>query len=272
MHISTQMKVTHLLTAFVLCLFIKPAHGQVTFLLERTQPVTGSRLYVDNLENVFVLNDNEIFKYAPSGKLFNRFSNKSLGKITLIDVYNPLKILLFYRDFSRIVFLDNTLTENGSQLMLEEMDLALATLACTSYDNGVWIYDINNFRLVRYKQDLTVSVEVQNINQFVSAGIQPSFLMEREGSVYMADTTIGIIVFDIFGTYYKTIPIKNVTDFEVVEKKIFYLKAGKLHVYDQCSFEEYDIDLPVADAIDFSITEKKLYLLRPDTLGVYQIK
>lgn len=253
------------------CLFIT-AKGQVTFSLERTQPVTGTKLYVDNLENVYVLNENEIFKYRPNGTLFNRFSNKSLGKITLIDVYNPLKILLFYRDFNRIAFLDNTLTENGSAVMLEEMDLALATLAATSYDNGLWIYDINNFRLLRLKQDLTPSVEMKNINQFVNAGIQPNFLLEEEGAVYLNDPALGIMVFDIFGTYYKTIPVKGLVDFEVLDKRIFYLNGAKLRVYDQRSFEEYDLELPVDDATDFAINEKHLYLLRNDTLNVYQIK
>lgn len=248
------------------------ATAQVSFSLERSQPVNGGKLYVDNLENVYVVNENEIFKYRPNGTLFNRFSNKSLGKITLIDVYNPLKILLFYRDFSRIAFLDNTLTENGSAVMLEEMDLALATLAATSYDNAIWVYDINNFRLLRMRQDLSVIVEVKNINQFVGAGIQPNFLMEREGFVYMNDPALGIMVFDVFGTYYKTIAIKGLEDFEVVDKKIFYLNGASLHVYDQKTFEDYDMPLPAADAVDFAINEKHLYLLRKDTLDVYQIK
>lgn len=265
------MRIQHLLTALLLILCIT-ANGQVTFELERKQAVSGTKLYVDNLENVYVVNDNEIFKYRPNGTLFNRFSNKSLGKVTLIDVYNPLKILLFYRDFSRIVFLDNTLTENGSAVMLEEMDLALATLVATSYDNAFWVYDINNFRLLRMRQDLSMIVEVKNINQFVDAGIQPNFLMEREGFVYLNDPTVGIMVFDLFGTYYKTIAIKGLADFEVVDKKIFYLNGANLHVYDQKTFEDYDIALPADSAIDFAINEKHLYLLQKDTLDVYQIK
>ncbi|UPT66170.1 MAG: hypothetical protein M0D57_17035 [Sphingobacteriales bacterium JAD_PAG50586_3] len=86
-------------------LFITRASAQITFTPERTQTVSGTKLYVDKLDNVYVINDNEIFKYKPDGKLFNRYSNKSLGKVTMIDVSNPLKILLFYKDFSRIVYL-----------------------------------------------------------------------------------------------------------------------------------------------------------------------
>lgn len=263
-------KLLFLYTLFT-ALFISNAAGQITFTLERTQVVNGTQLYVDNLENVYVVNENEVFKYRPNGTLFNRYSNKSLGKITSIDVSNPLKILLFFRDFSRIVYLDNTLTENGSAVFLDENDLELTTLAGSSYDSGLWVYTTQNFRLVRLKQDLVTTTDVKNINQFVNASIQPNYLIEREGQVYLNDPAIGVVVFDIFGTYYKTIPVKGLSKLEVANKKVFYLKDGKLGVYDMKSFEEYDIPLPDGKVITFVINENKLYLLKEGILEVYKV-
>jgi hypothetical protein len=261
------------LYTIIATLFITRANAQLNFTLERTQTVSGTKLYVDNLQNVYVINDNEIFKYKPDGKLFNRYSNKSLGKVTLIDVSNPLKMLLFYKDFSRIVYLDNTLTENGSAVFLDENDLELATLACSSYDNGLWVYTTQNFRLVRFRQDLTTSVDVKNINNFVNFGIQPNYLIEREGQVYMNDSTLGVVVFDIFGTYYKTVPIKGLDKIEVSNNKIFYLKGDKLGVYDMKTFEDFEITLPsTGKAIDFNINENKLYVLKDGKLEVYKIE
>ncbi len=261
-----------ILFTLVTTLFITKANAQLKFTLERTQTVSGTRLYVDNLENVYVINDNEIFKYKPDGKLFNRYSNKALGKVTLIDVSNPLKILLFYKDFSRIVYLDNTLTENGSTIFLDENDLELATLACASYDNGLWVYTTQNFRLVRFSQDLNITVDSKNINNFVNYGIQPNYLIEREGQVYMNDSTLGVVVFDIFGTYYKTVPIKGLDKIEVANKKIFYLKDDKLGVYDMKTFEEFEIPLPSGKVGDFYINENKLYVLNEGKLEVYKIE
>lgn len=264
------MKRVVLLTIVLSTLFIN-SWAQVTFTLERTQDIAGNRLYVDNLENVYTINEDEVIKYRPNGTIFNRFSNKALGKVTLIDVTNPLKILLFYRDFSRIVYVDNTLTENGSAVFLDENDLELATLACASYDNGLWVYTTQNFRLTRMKQDLSSSVDVKNINQFVNAGITPNFLIEREGQVYMNDTTLGVMVFDIFGTYSKTVAIKGLEKIEVVNKKIFYLKGDKLGVYDMKTFEDYELPLPTEKVIDFNINENHLYVLKEGKLEVYKI-
>ncbi|UPT66169.1 MAG: hypothetical protein M0D57_17030 [Sphingobacteriales bacterium JAD_PAG50586_3] len=168
--------------------------------------------------------------------------------------------------------MDNTLTENGSAVFLDENDLELTTLACSSYDNGLWVYTTQNFRLVRFKQDLTTSVDVQNINSFVNTGIQPNYLIEREGQVYMNDSTLGVMVFDIFGAYYKTVPIKGLSKVEVSNNKIFYLKEDKLGVYDMKTFEEFEIPLPTGKVKDFYINENKLYLLKEGKLEVYKLE
>jgi hypothetical protein len=118
-----------------------------------------------------------------------------------------------------------------------------------------------------------MSVDVKNINNFVNYGIQPNYLIEREGQVYMNDSTLGVVVFDIFGTYYKTVPIKGLEKIEVSNKKIFYLKNNKLGVYDMKTFEEYEIDLPTtAKILDFNINENKLYLLTEGKLEVYTLE
>ena len=72
----------------------------------------------DNLGNAYLIKGHEIFKYLPNGKLFNRYSNLMLGNITSVDATNPLKLLLFYRDFSKIQFLDNQLAENRGVISL----------------------------------------------------------------------------------------------------------------------------------------------------------
>jgi hypothetical protein len=39
------------------------------------------------------------------------YQNFSLGKITKVDLQNPLKIVLFYENFNTVVTLDNQLNE-----------------------------------------------------------------------------------------------------------------------------------------------------------------
>jgi len=71
--------------------------------------VKGNTIEVDNLGDVYVLANQDIIKYKNGGQLYRLYSNKSLGNISRIDVSNPLKTLVFYRDLSRLVFIDNTI-------------------------------------------------------------------------------------------------------------------------------------------------------------------
>src|SRR5690606_23871748 len=53
--------------------------------------------------------NNVLYKQKNSEKW--EYKNLSLGKITLVDLINPLKILVFYQDFNSVVLLDNQLSE-----------------------------------------------------------------------------------------------------------------------------------------------------------------
>ena len=66
---------------------------------------------VDNLDNIYILNSrNQIKKYNASGDSVAIFNDvKKFGKATLVDVSNPLKVVLYYKDFATVVMLDRFL-------------------------------------------------------------------------------------------------------------------------------------------------------------------
>src|SRR5687767_1631412 len=60
---------------------------------------------VDNLDNIYVLNSrNQVKKYNANGDSVAIYNDvKKYGQASLIDVSNPLRILLYYRDFATVV-------------------------------------------------------------------------------------------------------------------------------------------------------------------------
>src|SRR5687767_709932 len=66
---------------------------------------------VDNLDNVYILNSrNQLRKFNEKGDSVGVYNDvKKFGQATLIDVSNPLKVLLYYRDFATVVMLDRFL-------------------------------------------------------------------------------------------------------------------------------------------------------------------
>lgn len=236
-------------------------------------PIKGQALKTDNLGNAYVVQGDMITKLLESGKFYRVYSNKRLGNISSVDVMNPLKIVLFYEDFSRISFLDNTVTENGNVLQLEDRGLELASLVCASFDNGLWIYDPVQFLLTRFDQQLQETVRITNLNQILGYAPNPDFMTESESILYINDPEHGILRFDIFGTYLSMIPIQGLENFQVKDQQLFYsISKGDLIAYGLKTLQSDTLNLPRNDYKELSWWKDRVYILTEDSLVAYQYK
>jgi hypothetical protein len=237
-----------------------------------TAEVKGNSVEVDNLGDIYVLANQDVIKYKSSGQLFRSYSNKSLGNISRIDVSNPLKILVFYKDLSRLVFVDNTLSEQKENVYLERFEREFASLACTSNDeNGIWLYDPVAFSLTRYNQKMNIKAEVLNINQLTGKAINPVWMTERGNRLYLVDSQNGIMMFDIFGTYLKTLPIKGLTKLWVDGELLVTLNENKeLIISSSTGLEQKSIALPENNFTDMCWNAGKVYVLNKNRLTVYE--
>ena len=83
---------------------------QQSLKLVGTKPVDCTFFTTDNIENTYLIKGNTIEKFWANGTLQNKYSSKVYGEVTFVDTQNPLQILVYYPDVTRIVFLDNTLS------------------------------------------------------------------------------------------------------------------------------------------------------------------
>ena len=98
-----------LISLICLCLFSKlAAQTDTIFRIQKTYPGDVTDFSIDNLGNIFILYQNgQLKKLNPAGDSLAVFNDvRRYGKLFSIDVTNPLKILLYYKDFSTIVILD----------------------------------------------------------------------------------------------------------------------------------------------------------------------
>lgn len=255
---------------FISIIFSAQLFAQYPLLIEI--PVKADYFTSDNLGNTYVINEHEIFKYLPNGKLFNRFSNIQLGNITSVDASNPLKLLLFYRDFSKIQFLDNQLAESRGVISLQNLGLEQSTLACTSFDNGFWVYDQINFSLIRFNQAFNKVQEAKYINQNIGYEPQPTFMLEAGDWLYLNNPATGLLVFDIFGTYFKTIPLRGLSRFQVIGENLIYFKDKKLFTFSLKTLQENQIPLPDEEIKMLRVEKEKLIMLTSDKIKVYEVK
>ena len=238
--------------------------------------VTSKSITSDYLGNVYTIDDNEIAKYSAAGALISSFSDKNAGTITSVDASNPLRVQVFYQDFGQIIYLDDVLSVIGSNISLIEQGLDQATLSCSSWDDGIWLYDPQDFELKRLGSDLRLSHQSGNINQLVGIEANPNFIIEKNNFVYLNDPLTGILVFDQFGTYYKTLPVRGIDRFQVSGEQVFYLQDGKLMSYNMQTFQHAKLpissDKNVVLDMRFEKEMKCLTVLKEKKLEWYVIK
>lgn len=186
-------------------------------------PFSGKSFTTDQFGNFYAISNVEIKKYAPNGKLLYTYSNNLLGEISSVDVYNPLKILVYFKEFTKIITLDNTLSPTSALIDLTTLDIDETSLVCRSYNDGIWYYNPIRFELIRKNNELITTNQSVQLANLLNKNIQPNFLVEYNNQVYLNDPKNGILVFDNFGTYIKTLPIYGLKEFQVKEKYLLFV-------------------------------------------------
>lgn len=230
-------------------------------------------LLTDHLGNCYLVTADRIRKFDSRGQFQKEFSNKNFGAISTADATNPLRILLFYRDFSRILFLDNTLSQNGEAVQLEALGYPMTTLAATSYDNGLWIYDQQNFELIRLNRNLQPEQRTGNLSQQLGIELRPDFLLEKDNKLFMNNPATGILVFDVFGTYSRQIPLPGLHRFQIDDDAVVWFNAGQLHRYEMLTHETSVYEKPVDTLARSMRIEKPIVVVqRSDSVLIYPRK
>lgn len=255
---------------FLIILLPLGAFSPVTKTPDFIVNIEAERMTTDNIGNVYLIKGEGISKYDSKGVLQKTFSNKNFGAITSADATNALRIILFYKDFNRVVTLDNTLSQNGDPLTLETIGYPLASLVAASHDNGLWIYDQANFELIRLNRNLQVENRSGNLSQILGIELQPNFLIEKDNRLFLNNPTTGILIFDVFGTYSKTLPILSLKKFQVVDDAIVYFENGELVA------ESIPIDTKLfftepsdTSALDMRMEKNAIFVLKKNTLEIY---
>jgi len=205
--------------------------------------VVAKFITTDYMGNIYLVKQSEIVKYSSEGMQISSFSDRNAGTITSVDASNPLRVQVFYQDFGQIIYLDDVLSVIGSKISLLDQGLDQATLSCSSWDDGIWLYDPQDFQLKRMGSDLSLSHQSGNINQLLDVEVNPICVLEKNNYVYLNDPAIGILVFDQFGTYFKTLPVRGIVHFQVGAEQLFYLQDGHLMSYDLKTFQYADLPI-----------------------------
>lgn len=227
---------------------------------------------VDDFENIYTVDSrNQLKKYNREGQLLFNNSYNALGDISEIDVRNPQKLMIFFKDYQSIQFVDNTLSKIET-LNLESLGYWNISAVSLAPDNQIWIYDPISFKLIKIdsKGNKLYSSNEQYFG-VLDNELYIRMIVNQEYTICYSDTEY--LLFSAFGKYLSSekslnqgMNLSGDYLFEMHGNHIKKRKLGKAVFESPELFYTHDKALK-----DFQIiSEKILYLL--DSKGIIRLK
>ncbi len=262
------------LLRILLIFFLQPVLGMAqtdsTFRFIKTIKGDIVDFAVDNFDNIYLLNSrNQIKKYNSNGDSVAIYNDvKKFGQATLIDVSNPLKVLLYYRDFATVVMLDRFLNSVNS-IDLRKQNIFQAKAVGQSYDNKIWVYDEIENKLKKVDEDGGLLQETPDFRLLLGAAPSPIRIFDENRYVYVYDSIYGVYVFDYFGVLKNNIMIDHWQNFKVAGKYIFGSRSDTLFRYEISTFrlDEWKMPEAILKSSAFNFSNTWLYALRREDDG-----
>ena len=206
---------------------------------------------VDELSNIYIVDDANVLRVYDKSKVKKfEYSDNRSGKITSLDVSNPLNPTVFYKDFGKIVMLDNSLS------LVKEVNLnsggkfVTAGPVCLSNDKNYWVYDRQTQKIVKINDIKKVLVETNHFNDLKMEGKIPHKMIEEGNFLAVLIWGDGFMLFDNFGQFIKAIPAPQALDFQFDGKTLVFKTMTGLKSQGISSFDFVSLGMPMSIKVE----------------------
>lgn len=251
------------------------AQTDTIFRIQKTYPGDVTDFSVDNLGNIFILYQNgQLKKLTPEGDSLAVFNDvRRYGRLFSIDVTNPLKILLYYKDFSTVVILDRVLNTRAT-IDLRKLNLYQVKAICQSYDNNIWVFDEFESKLKRISDDGKILDQFTDFRILFDSVPSPQYIIDHNKQLYLYDSLKGVFIFDYYGAFKGRIPFTGWTDFSVINNLLFGRDHQYLFRYEPRTLNllRYLIPSSMINSSKILIAPGKIFSLKNNKLEVYHFQ
>lgn len=237
------------------------------------QTVNGRFTEIEHDEqgNIYLINEaKHLLKLGP--KLDTLFiHNIKSTEVDVVAPQNGLKLLTFNQNLNAVQYLDKTLSEVTGFINLDDSNIPLVKAIGISKDNNFWVFDENQQELKKLNTFSQVISTSGNLMNITGKSWAPILLKEQNNHVFVNDSSNGLMEFDFFGSYLKTIKTKFNGDFKVQNNQLWYLRNDSLIVRDLLFHTETKFGLPQKNILDFSEYNHQFFLLTQEKLYIYRL-
>lgn len=243
------------------------SHAQADSVFRELRILQGDfrLIAVDHLDNLYTMDSrNRLKKYNANGDSVAVYNDiKQFGRATLLDVSNPLKILLYYHDFATLVQLDRFLNP-VNVIDLRKQQIYQARALAQAFDNNTWVFDEADHKLKRVDAKGRLILETPDFRLLLGKAITPLRIFDENKYVYLYDSTHGVYVFDYYGTLRNNIMIQNWQNFSVAGRFIFGSRGNDILRYEikTTLLDEWPMPESIRGSQSFRFSSSRLYALR----------
>jgi len=207
---------------------------------------TGDYLYINPINELFVKNKNILYKINNKGEILYTYNSPIGTDIEHVDIYNPMQILVFSKNFNKVIVLNNKLSELSKPISLDNFNHSNVSIICSSASGGFWIFDNNLRKFIHYNNQMQQNIVSNDIysmpfykNDF------PTNLVENANNLIAFFPNSGIMIFNRNGNFIKHINAINVIFAGSFGENISYFEDGviKRINLNNNTQNEFNIDL-----------------------------
>ncbi len=231
-----------------------------------------SNFMTDRLGNVYLINPYRLTMYNKEGDSLREFNSRKYGEISYVDATDPYQVLVFFKDYNLVLFLDNFLSENGPPIDLQELGYDQVSFACQSREKGLWIFDLVRQRIIKLNSEFKMSNESINLAQWFGMGVEPILMLEYNNQLFVQTSAGNILIFDHFATFIKQLGISTKKELQVLDNQVLYLKDNKYCEFNLSTLDENCKALPFNHTQHLRKEKGRLYSSNEKRLAIYSIK
>ncbi len=209
-------------------------------------PGQYKNFFADALGNLYLqLPNNGIKKFDNNGDSVGLFNDvRRYGNLESMDVSNPLKVILFYRDFAAIAVLDRFLNLRNT-IDLRQSGVLQPAAVAQSYDNNYWVFDAIEYKLKKIDDMGGIAFSTADFRLLFNEIFLPQVIIDDNAKLYLYDINYGWMIFDYYGGFLQKVPAAGWADVQVLPNKLCGRKDAYWMEYAYNTFTENKLPLPM---------------------------
>lgn len=244
--------------------------GQQLLKVDEKPFAYDSFIGIDGYQNNYFIKNRVLNKQGPDGKFV--FNDLQLGKLTSVDILNPLKVILFYQDTNTVVFVDNRLNEIERINFNNLPDFLNVSAASNAGNNSLWIFNVDSqqLELYNYRSNLKTNISQPISGKIISqaSNFNYCFILNENN----------LAAYNINGSLLKTIMVDGYEKIIQQDENIVALTQNQLYYFPDFTGknsknlgEAVKLEIPEIKIKDLQLTNEFLYIYDGKKLHTFKL-